>query len=59
MEAIETVRGVVPQAAEGDDPFILQDGRDELVFAVTEDGTISLGIESELKDEINQTIRSA
>lgn len=57
VEAIETLRTVMVRAAEGEDPFILKNSNVELAFAVTEDGTISLGIEGELKDEITHTIR--
>ena len=57
VEAIETLRAVIARAAEGDDPFVLKDSSVELAFAVAEDGTISLGIEGELRDEITHTMR--
>jgi hypothetical protein len=57
VEAIQTVRAVMARAAEGDDPFTLQDGTVELAFGVTADGTISLGIDGELKDEVTHTMR--
>jgi hypothetical protein len=57
VEAIQTLRTVIARAAEGDDPFVLKDSNVELAFAVAEDGTISLGVEGELKDEITHTMR--
>ena len=57
VEAVETVRAVMTRAAEGDDPFILQDTLIELSFGVTEDGNISLGIDGELANEITHTMR--
>lgn len=57
VEAIETLRAVVTRAAEGEDPFVLKDSNVELAFAVTADGTISIGAEGELKNEITHTMR--
>jgi hypothetical protein len=57
VDAIETVRAVMTRAAEGDDPFILHEGAVELTFGVAADGTISVGIDGELKDEVTQTMR--
>ena len=57
VDAIETVRAVMARAAEGDDPFTLRDSGVELSFGVAQDGTISLGIDGELTDEITHTLR--
>lgn len=57
VEAIETVRAVMARAAEGDDPFTLQDSSTELLFGVCQDGTISLGVDGELTDETTHTLR--
>lgn len=57
VEAIETLRAVMARASEGDDPFVLEDGSVDLTFAVTEDGSVSFGIEGELKGEITHTMR--
>jgi hypothetical protein len=57
VEAIETIRAVMARAAEGDDPFTLKDSAVELEFGVAADGTISLGIDGELKDELTHTMR--
>lgn len=57
VEAIETVRHVMARAADGDDPFILQDSAVELSFGVTSDGSISLGIDGELSNETTHTLR--
>jgi hypothetical protein len=56
VQAIETVRGAVAGAAGGDDPFELRDSTVEISFAVTDEGTISLGVEGELTDESAQTL---
>ena len=57
VEAIETVRAVMARAAAGDDPFTLRDSAMELSFGVAQDGTISLGLDGELTDEITHTLR--
>jgi hypothetical protein len=57
LQAIETARAVMTRAAGGDDPFTLQDSTIELSFGVSQDGTISLGIDGELTDEITHTLR--
>lgn len=57
VEAIETVRAVMARAAAGDDPFVLRDGSVELSFGVASDGTIALGIDGELKDEVTHVMR--
>jgi hypothetical protein len=57
VDAIGTIRSVIAHAAEGDDPFTMQDSNVKLSFGVTEDGSISLGVESELQDEITHTMR--
>ena len=58
VDAIETVRAVLARAAGGDDPFTLRHSGVELSFGVAQDGTISLGIDGELKDEITHTLRA-
>ena len=57
MEAIETVRAVMARAAEGEDPFTLSDSSMELSFGVSQDGSISLGVDGDLADEITHTLR--
>ena len=57
VEAIETVRAVMARAAEGDDPFTLNDSSMELSFGVSQDGSISLGVDGDLADEITHTLR--
>jgi hypothetical protein len=56
-QAIETVRGVMARAGSGDDPFTLHDSAVELAFGVAADGSISLGFNGELHDEITHTLR--
>lgn len=57
LEAVETIRSVMTRAAGGDDPFLLEDASVELSFAVTKEGSITLGFNGELKDEITHTLR--
>jgi hypothetical protein len=57
VQAIDTIRRVISRAAAGDDPFVLKSGTVDLSFAITEDGSITLGINGELKNEVAQTLR--
>lgn len=57
VDAIETIRRVMARAAEGDDPFLLDRGCVDLSFAVTKSGSISLGVDGELKDELTHRLR--
>ena len=45
VEAIETIRAAVASAAGGDDPFVLNDSTITISFAVTAEGTISIGVD--------------
>jgi hypothetical protein len=56
VDAIETVRAVVASTASGDDPFLLNDARIVLSFAVTAEGDISIGIDGSLSDEVTNTL---
>jgi hypothetical protein len=44
VEAIETIRAAVASAAGGDDPFVLNESTITISFAVTAEGTISIGV---------------
>jgi hypothetical protein len=57
VDAITTIRAIVASAAQGDDPWVLTDGTVDLTFVVTENGSISLGFEGELTNELTQTLR--
>jgi hypothetical protein len=57
VDAITTVRAVIDSAAEGEDPWILDVGTLDITFGVTDQGTISLGFEGELANEITHTLR--
>ncbi|PWR13264.1 hypothetical protein DKT68_01300 [Micromonospora acroterricola] len=57
VEAITTIRAAVAAGTSGDDPLVLRTGTVELVFGVTDEGTISVGVEGELTDEITNTLR--
>jgi|SRR5271154_715407 len=57
LDAIETIRTIMAGAAGGNDPFLLQAGTVTLAFAVTSDGTITLGFNGEFKNEITHTLR--
>jgi hypothetical protein len=41
----------------GNDPWILSEGIIDISFAITATGTITLGIDGELSDEITHTLR--
>ena len=55
--AISTIRDVMTKAAEGDYPWLLSAGTIDLSFAVTQTGTISLGVDGELASEVTHTLR--
>jgi Trypsin-co-occurring domain 2 len=57
VSAIETIRQVVASAAAGNDPWVLSDAAIDISFAVNQTGTISLGAEGELGNEITHTLR--
>ena len=57
VNAIETIREVMASAAAGKDPWVLSESTIDISFAITETGTISLGAEGELANEVTQTLR--
>lgn len=57
VNAIATIRDVIAKAAEGDDPWFLSAGTIDISFAVTQAGTMTLGVDGELADELTQTLR--
>ncbi|MEV0719798.1 trypco2 family protein [Asanoa sp. NPDC050611] len=57
VEAIETLRRIISTAAGGPQRLVMDSGSVELTFAVTEEGTISLGVDGELRDELTHTIK--
>jgi NTP-dependent ternary system trypsin peptidase co-occuring protein len=57
VNAIATIREVMTQAAEGDDPWLLSAGTIDISFAITQTGTISLGADGELAHELTHTLR--
>jgi hypothetical protein len=56
LDAVTTIRTAVAIAATGDDPFTLTDSSVDISFAVTAEGTISLGAEGGLTDEVTHTL---
>jgi hypothetical protein len=48
---------VMASAAAGKDPWVLSESTIDISFAITETGTISLGAEGELANEVTQTLR--
>ena len=56
MEAIETIRAALASAAGGDDPFILEDSNVTIAFAVTSEGSISIGVDGSLSEELTHTL---
>lgn len=57
VDAIETTRRIVARAGAGDDPFVLKESSVEISFAVEETGTVALGFEGELKNEVTHSLR--
>jgi hypothetical protein len=57
VNAIAAVRAVTAQAAEGDDPWVLSESVIDISFAITHTGTISLGVDGELSDDVTQKLR--
>lgn len=56
VEAINTIRAAVASAASGDDPFTLAESNVEISFAVTAEGTISIGVDGALNNELTHTL---
>lgn len=57
VTAIATIRDVMARAAEGDDPWVLSDSTIDISFAITQTGTITLGVDGELANELTHTLR--
>ena len=57
VNAIATIRDVMTKAAEGDDPWLLSASTIDISFAITQSGTISLGVDGELANELTHTLR--
>jgi Trypsin-co-occurring domain 2 len=57
VDAIAAIRTAVRSAAAGDDPWILSAGTISIALAVTQSGTVSLGIDGELAGELTHTLR--
>jgi hypothetical protein len=57
INAIATIRSAMASAAEGDDPWVLSAGAVDISFAITQTGTISLGADGELANELTHTLR--
>ena len=45
------------QAAAGDDPWVLSAGSVDITFGVTKAGSISVGADGELADEVTHPLR--
>jgi Trypsin-co-occurring domain 2 len=57
VNAIATIRDVMAQAQGGDDPWVLSASTIDIAFAITQTGTISLGVDGELANELTHTLR--
>ena len=55
-EAIETIRATVASAASGEDPFTLDESTIKIVFGITAEGDISIGVNGSLANELTQTL---
>jgi len=56
-ESISTIRAVLAQASDGNDPFSLKTSMVELNFAVTQNGSITLGFNGELQGQVSHTLQ--
>jgi hypothetical protein len=57
VDAITTVRTAMANAAAGPDPWDLSAGIVDISFGITKEGSISLGANGELANEVTQTLR--
>jgi len=57
VEAIATVQRIMRKAAEGSEKLVLDAGAVEISFVVTEEGTLSLGFDGELRNAVTHTIK--
>jgi len=56
VDAITMIRRVTASARTGDDPFHLLEGSVRLEFAITADGSVSLGLDGALREEVTHTL---
>jgi hypothetical protein len=57
VDAIVTIRSAMAHAAAGDDPWALSAGTVDISFGVTKAGSISVGADGELSNEVTHTLR--
>jgi len=57
VNAIATIRAMMAKAAQGEDPWVLSAGTIDISFAITQTGTITLGANGELANELTHTLR--
>jgi hypothetical protein len=57
VDAIVTIRSAMALAAAGDDPWNLSAGVIDITFALTKTGTISVGVDGDLSDEVTQSLK--
>jgi hypothetical protein len=56
VDAVETVRATIAAAAGGDDPFVLGECTVEIAFAITNEGTVLLGVDGSLSEELTHSL---
>lgn len=57
VDAIVTIRTSMAHAAGGDDPWVLASGTIDISFGITKTGSISVGADGELANELTHKIR--
>jgi hypothetical protein len=57
VDAIVTIRSAMAHASAGDDPWILSTGTVDISFGMTRTGSISVGVDGELANEVTHTLR--
>jgi hypothetical protein len=57
VDAVATIRRAMASAATGADPWVIEEGTIDLAFVVTREGSICLGAQGELSNEVTHTLR--
>ena len=57
VDAVEQIRAALAQAEGGDDPFVLAESSIEISFAVTSEGTISLGFDGGFDEAVTHVLK--
>ncbi|MET7424601.1 trypco2 family protein [Dactylosporangium sp. NPDC005555] len=56
LDAVRTIRATMVRAAGGDDPFVLKESSVGITFAITQEGSITLGVDGSFADDVTHTL---